>query len=1588
AFINFVLAAGYNSGNYVFFVKFLEVFEASVSKTALLYGVKQAVNSVVGMFVLNAVVERVGVRVTVLAGGFFIGVSAILASFATNLTYLILSQAVLEESLGLALCGMTPTLLIGFYFRRRRSLANCISKCGVGAGAMIFPPMITYFIQEYGVRGALLLVGGICLNGLTAGALMRPLSFYTKRHRLRSARRRRSDAEGFSEDEKQEELNTRIDFKVTEEKNTPNVTAKYEGTRTSSENFEQTPNLLFNNGVFRPVNGYSNGAHVNNAALRHTEMTSSVPDVGDVQMLTRSTPDIVFHTTGLGSSPRRRTASISGSDNLRIRHTEHKMTKSLLDVIEDSSITRYLSRPHIYNDNFVLLQNKENSVTDSDSPKKKSTCTGQACRCLKRVGGVLDFSLFRSPMFRVLTLFFVTSPLINALPAFLPAMSKDKGVTESQAAVLLSIIGGLDLCGRIITGFIDDLKIFKLTRFLTTFPLMIGLAVVFGLLAGVAPCLVPILIMEDIGLEHTAKAMGFCKLFSGAAMAAGLPLLGAFINFVLAAGYNSGNYVFFVKFLEVFEASVSKTALLYGVKQAVNSVVGMFVLNAVVGRVGVRVTVLAGGFFLGVSAILASFATNLTYLILSQAVLHGFGVGLCGVTPTLLIGFYFRRRRSLANSISKCGVGAGAMIFPPMITYFIQEYGVRGALLLVGSICLNGLTAGALMRPLSFYTKRHRLRSARRRQSDAECFSEDEKQGEVNTRTDFKATEEKNRPNVTAKYEENRTSFENLKQKPNLLFDNGVFRPVNGYSNGAHVNNAALRHTEMTSSVPDVGDVPMLTRSTPDIVFHTTGLGSSPRRRTASISGSDNLRIRHTEHKMTKSLLDVIEDSSITRYLSRPHIYSDNFVIPENEENSVTDSDSPKKKSTCTSQACRCLKRVGGVLDFSLFRSPMFRVLTLFFVTAPLTNALPAFLPAMSKDKGLTESQAAVLLSIIGGLDLCGRIITGFIDDLKIFKLTRFLTTFPLMIGLAVVFGLLVGVTPCLVPILIMEDIGLEHTAKAMGFCKLFSGAAMAAGLPLLGYIRDVTGNYDVTSHVIGVSALISAGLLFILRFFPHRHPTLQEQMAVVEEECSPLNSTSQKSVNAGERKPRPEYWYTTLPVRLDERRETKREDSVQLNGFYVFDSSQLNGFYVFDSSQLNGFYVFDSSQLNGFYVFDSSQLNGFYVFDSSQLNGHRQGFENHSMLGKAARAPVSQYIASYRLAVTAWQGTQRDTEAKPKMVSGTLASPVASLVMAVFTTLLIGVFCVTRVTSECPETSGPTEELRALLVGRCLQYTTFVNPGAFCSERPSSFVVYSVNCTNIAETFIEAFAHQEKCNISMDRYQPFLNATYHDFPPDKAIFWEGVYGFVHQYSQMGKRALTLEDVLPGYLIDRTSFCSDPSRKDGIGGLGTQECQGFENTDGCPWNAEFSFWSAASTYVSARGDNYFSRAYARFDHSTTRCQRNEVASLELFASRAKGTISIMLNASTGSAYSPDSFFGRWELPHLKTGDVTHANVWLVHAPGHEVNDVLWLLCWDNRSASECQAMTSSGSHVRLGCQWTVLILLVTLLVVTTGVMYQ
>lgn len=66
------------------------------------------------------------------------------------------------------------------YFQRRRSLALALAKCGASAGAVSMPPLFTFLTEQYGLRGALLLMGGICLHTIPATLLLRPTSSFSK----------------------------------------------------------------------------------------------------------------------------------------------------------------------------------------------------------------------------------------------------------------------------------------------------------------------------------------------------------------------------------------------------------------------------------------------------------------------------------------------------------------------------------------------------------------------------------------------------------------------------------------------------------------------------------------------------------------------------------------------------------------------------------------------------------------------------------------------------------------------------------------------------------------------------------------------------------------------------------------------------------------------------------------------------------------------------------------------------------------------------------------------------------------------------------------------------------------------------------------------------------------------------------------------------------------------------------------------------------------------------------------------------------------------------------------------------------------
>lgn len=72
---------------------------------------------------------------------------------------------------------LPAVVAVGYYFETKRSLATGIAVCGSGVGTFAFAPLATFLLEEFGWKGANLILAGLILNCAIFGAMMRPLVY-------------------------------------------------------------------------------------------------------------------------------------------------------------------------------------------------------------------------------------------------------------------------------------------------------------------------------------------------------------------------------------------------------------------------------------------------------------------------------------------------------------------------------------------------------------------------------------------------------------------------------------------------------------------------------------------------------------------------------------------------------------------------------------------------------------------------------------------------------------------------------------------------------------------------------------------------------------------------------------------------------------------------------------------------------------------------------------------------------------------------------------------------------------------------------------------------------------------------------------------------------------------------------------------------------------------------------------------------------------------------------------------------------------------------------------------------------------------
>ncbi|XP_013401065.1 monocarboxylate transporter 14 isoform X2 [Lingula anatina] len=155
------------------------------------------------------------------------------------------------------------------------------------------------------------------------------------------------------------------------------------------------------------------------------------------------------------------------------------------------------------------------------------------------------------------------------------------------------------------------------------------------------------------------------------------------------------------------------------------------------------------------------------------------------------------------------------------------------------------------------------------------------------------------------------------------------------------------------------------------------------------------------------------------------------------------------------------------------------------------------YIPDAARAKGIEVNNAAFLVSIVGIANTVARVVMGLSADFRCANRRYMVGTsvivggvmvsiLPFMMGYGEIatvcafYGLTVGATVSLVPVVLRDLVGIEKLGPSYGLHMLATGLGsllLSAG----GSLYDLTGSYDVTFYITGSLVFLAGGSILLL---------------------------------------------------------------------------------------------------------------------------------------------------------------------------------------------------------------------------------------------------------------------------------------------------------------------------------------------------------------------------------------------------------------------------------------------------------------------------------------------------------------------------
>ncbi|KAK7499273.1 hypothetical protein BaRGS_00009533 [Batillaria attramentaria] len=502
--------------------------------------------------------------------------------------------------------------------------------------------------------------------------------------------------------------------------------------------------------------------------------------------------------------------------------------------------------------------------------------------------------------------------------------------------------------------------------------------------------------------------------------------------------------VLFVAIQHSFHASSSMVSLIGSLEAVFFSIFAPVTMSVILNVLSVRQSVVIGGIIGACGIAVCALATSVEYVVGMFSITVGISLGMAGGPGFVLLNIYFNRKLPLATAIANTGGSIGSVVMPIATRMLLDEFLLSGAFLLLGGMYAQTVIFGFLYTPPSHYGPKRVKRQ------------------------DY--------------HPEGTKGTEMTELQEALLIR----------------TSAASNHRRRTVS-ESAADIAR------DQIDSSESLAQSQGHLNAQNEISRERRVDRTLASDQKaSELVVVSSLHGSHGVSLDNLNSDDITTSSRGE-SVTKVEKHvhnqlQKDSDC-SPSCCSKKRSNVSCSFHVcdVKDPVSWCLHVYHCLGSIAAGVSsAFIPLLAEEKHLTTTEGALLMTIAGVLDIISRLVPGFLAQSGLmkpqtmvaiclaiigvlFQLTSVTNNMAAMIAVVVVFGLFSGVFFTMIPLILVDVMGMEKFRPALGATQFFMGMAGVLGFPILGLMKDASGSYVMAFHFIGACALLAMVLLLLI---------------------------------------------------------------------------------------------------------------------------------------------------------------------------------------------------------------------------------------------------------------------------------------------------------------------------------------------------------------------------------------------------------------------------------------------------------------------------------------------------------------------------